>query len=47
LTADSLQLTAPDFLRNLYRQGRLTPAELDARLRDLKDLADGKLRPSL
>jgi 5-methylcytosine-specific restriction endonuclease McrA len=37
---------APDFLRTLYRQGRLTPAELDARLRALKDLAAGKLRPS-
>ena len=35
----------PDFLRTLYRQGRLTPAELDARLRALKDLAGGKLRP--
>jgi 5-methylcytosine-specific restriction endonuclease McrA len=38
---------APDFLRTLYRQGRLTPAELDARLRALKDLAAGKLRPPL
>jgi len=38
---------APDFLRTLYRQGRLTPAELDARLRALKDLAAGKLRPAL
>jgi len=37
---------APDFLRTLYRLGRLTPAELDARLRALKDLAAGKLRPS-
>ncbi len=35
----------PDFLRTLYRQGRLTPAELDGRLRALKDLAAGKLRP--
>src|SRR5712664_1162867 len=35
---------APDFLRTLYRLGRLTPAELDARLRALKDLAAGKLR---
>src|SRR5882762_9434753 len=34
---------ATDFLRTLYRQGRLTPAELDARLRLLKDLAAGKL----
>ena len=38
---------APHFLRILYRQGRLTPAELDVRLRALKDLAAGKLRPSL
>jgi len=37
----------PDFLRTLYRLGRLTPAELDARLRALKDLAAGKLRPLL
>ena len=37
---------ARDFLRTLYRQGRLTPAELDTRLRALKDLAAGKLRPS-
>jgi hypothetical protein len=37
----------PDFLRTLYRQGRLTPAELDTRLRALKDLAAGKLCPSL
>ena len=36
---------APDFLRTLYRLGRLTPAELDARLRALKALAAGKLRP--
>ena len=36
---------AADFLRTLYRLGRLTPAELDARLRALKDLAAGKLRP--
>jgi 5-methylcytosine-specific restriction endonuclease McrA len=37
---------ARDFLRTLYRQGRLTPAELDARLRALKALAAGKLRPA-
>ena len=36
-----------NFLRTLYRQGRLTPAELDARLRALQALAAGKLRPSL
>jgi hypothetical protein len=40
-------LPAPDFLRTLYRQGRLTPVELDARLSALKALAAGKLRPSL
>jgi hypothetical protein len=38
---------ARDFLRTLYRLGRLTPAELDGRLRAVKDLAAGKLRPSL
>jgi hypothetical protein len=38
---------APDFLRTLYRKGRLTSAELDGRLRALKDLAAGKLRPQL
>src|SRR5467141_1927565 len=38
---------APDFLRTLYRQGRLTPAELDGRLRALTDLGAGKLRPAL
>src|SRR6266851_2763025 len=38
---------APDFLRTLYRLGRLTPGELDARLRALKDLGAGKLRPAL
>src|SRR6266700_463027 len=38
---------ARDFLRTLYRLGRLTPAELDARLRALKGLAAGKLRPVL
>src|SRR6266851_8353563 len=37
----------PDFLRTLYRLGRLTAAELDGRLRALKDLAAGKLRPLL
>ena len=38
---------ATDFLRILYRQGRLTPAELDARLQALKNLAAGKLRPAV
>jgi HNH endonuclease len=37
---------APDFLRSLYRAGRLTPADLTDRLRALKDLAAGNLRPS-
>lgn len=36
---------APGHLRDLYRKGRLTAAELDARLRALQDLAAGKLRP--
>jgi hypothetical protein len=35
-----------DFLRTLYRLGRLTAGELDGRLRALKDLAAGKLRPA-
>ncbi len=38
--------SAPDFLRILYRKGRLTAAELDGRLVALKDLAAGKLRPA-
>lgn len=38
--------SAPDFLRLLYRKGRLTAAELDTRLGALKDLAAGKLRPA-
>jgi hypothetical protein len=37
---------ASNLLRTLYRLGRLTPAELDGRLRALKDLAAGKLRSS-
>ena len=36
---------AGDFVRTLYRQGRLTSAELDGRLRALKDLRKGKLQP--
>jgi hypothetical protein len=39
-------MPAPDFLRLLYRKGRLTAVELDARLQALKDLAAGKLRPA-
>jgi hypothetical protein len=38
---------AADFLRRLYRERRLTAAELAARLRALDALASGKLRPSL
>ena len=38
---------AADFLRRLYRDRRLTAAELAARLRALDALASGKLRPSL
>jgi 5-methylcytosine-specific restriction endonuclease McrA len=38
---------APDFLRWLYRERRLTAAELTARLRALDALAAGKLRPIL
>lgn len=38
---------APDFLRWHYRQGRFTAAELTERLRALKRLAAGKLRPRL
>ncbi len=38
---------ADDFLRWLYREGRLNAAELAGRLRALDDLASGKLRPSL
>jgi 5-methylcytosine-specific restriction endonuclease McrA len=36
---------AEDFLRSLYRERRLTAAELAARLRALDALASGKLRP--
>lgn len=38
--------SAADFLRILYRKGRLTAAELDGRLGALKELAAGKLRPA-
>ena len=38
---------AEDFLRWLYRERRLTPAELGERLRALKALAAGRLRPAL
>lgn len=38
---------APDFLRGLYRDGRLTAKELTARLLALDELASGKLQPPL
>lgn len=38
---------AEDFLRTLYRQRRLTSAELESRLRALEALAAGELRPVL
>ncbi len=38
---------AEDFLRELYREGRLSAKDLSARLRALQDLAAGKLRPKL
>jgi 5-methylcytosine-specific restriction endonuclease McrA len=38
---------APDFLRSLYREGRLTGAELIRALQSLNDLAAGNLRPIL
>jgi len=41
------ETAADDFLRRLYRERRLTAAELAARLRALDALASGKLRPSL
>lgn len=38
---------AEDFLRWLYREGRLTASELSGRLGALKKLASGKLQPQL
>jgi 5-methylcytosine-specific restriction endonuclease McrA len=38
---------AEGFLRSLYRDGRLTATELTGRLRAVKALAAGKLRPAL
>lgn len=38
---------AEDFLRWLYREGRLTTAELSERLRRLEELAAGKLPPRI
>lgn len=39
--------SAADYLRSLYRDGRLTAIELNKQLRALNDLASGKLRPAL
>jgi 5-methylcytosine-specific restriction endonuclease McrA len=41
------ETAAADFLRRLYREPRLTAAELAARLRTLDALISGKLCPSL
>jgi hypothetical protein len=41
------ETAAEDFLRLLYRDGRLKAAELTGRLRALEELAAGKLRPAL
>jgi len=38
---------AADFLRRLYREGRLSAKELSARLRAVQALAAGKLRPQV
>jgi hypothetical protein len=38
---------AEEFLRGLYRERRLSDAELSGRLRSLDDLAAGKLIPPL
>ena len=38
---------AEDFLRWLYRERRLTAAELTGRVRALKALAGGRLRPAV
>jgi hypothetical protein len=38
---------APDFLRRLYREGRLSQEDLSGRLRALEALAAGKLRPQV
>jgi hypothetical protein len=38
---------APDFLRRLYREGRLSQEDLSKRLRTLEELAAGKLQPQV
>jgi len=45
--SDKGEKPAVDFFRRLYRERRLTAAELAARLRTLDALASGKLRPPL
>jgi 5-methylcytosine-specific restriction endonuclease McrA len=40
-------LPAADFLRQLFREGRLSAKDLSARLCALQDLAAGKLRPQV
>jgi predicted transcriptional regulator len=40
-------LPAEDFLRQLFREGRLSQGDLSARLQALRDLAAGKLRPQV
>jgi hypothetical protein len=37
---------AEDFLRWLYREGRLESSELKERLRALEKMASGKMRPA-
>src|SRR5215472_16979560 len=39
------ELLAEDFLRQLFREGRLSQSDLSARLQALRDLAAGKLQP--
>lgn len=39
--------SAEEFLRSLYRERRLSPDDLNTRLRALDDLAAGKLKPPL
>jgi hypothetical protein len=38
---------AGDFLRRLYREGRLSQEDLSARLRAVQAVAAGKLRPQV
>lgn len=45
--AQKRELPAEDFLRWLYREGRLSEVELKGRLRAAEEVAAGKLRPAL